>query len=62
MWWNFVGRTHDEIAGYRQLWEDADERFGAVHGYRGPVNRLPAPPLPTARLRPRRLPQRNEHS
>jgi quercetin 2,3-dioxygenase len=62
MWWNFVGRTHDEIAGYRQLWEDADERFGAVQGYRGSVNRLPAPPLPTARLRPRRLPQRNEHS
>jgi redox-sensitive bicupin YhaK (pirin superfamily) len=62
MWWNFVGRTHDEIAGYRQLWEDADERFGAVQGYRGPVNRLPAPRLPTARLRSRRLPQRNEHS
>jgi quercetin 2,3-dioxygenase len=53
MWWNFVGRSHDEIAGYRQLWEDADERFGAVESYRGPVNRLPAPPLPTARLRPR---------
>jgi redox-sensitive bicupin YhaK (pirin superfamily) len=61
MWWNFVGRSHDEIAAYRQQWEDADERFGAVQGYRGPVNRLPAPPMPTARLRPRRLPQREEH-
>ena len=53
MWWNFVGRSHDEIAGYRQSWQDADERFGAVQGYRGPVIRLPAPPLPTTRLRPR---------
>ena len=35
MWWNFVGRRHDEIAGYRQSWQDADERFGAVRGYRG---------------------------
>jgi redox-sensitive bicupin YhaK (pirin superfamily) len=56
MWWNFVGRSHDEIAGYRQSWEDADERFGAVQGYRGSVSRLPAPTLPAARLRPRRLP------
>ncbi|SOX56771.1 pirin family protein, partial [Mycobacterium ahvazicum] len=56
MWWNFVGRTHDEIVGYRQLWQDADARFGAVDGYRGAVTRLPAPPLPTTRLRPRPLP------
>ncbi|UXA07217.1 pirin family protein [Mycobacterium sp. SMC-2] len=60
MWWNFVGRSHDDIVGYRQLWEDADERFGAVHGYRGPLTRLPAPPLPTTRLRPRPAPQRKE--
>jgi quercetin 2,3-dioxygenase len=53
MWWNFVGRSHDEIVAYRQLWEDADERFGAVQGYRGTPARLPAPPLPTTRLRPR---------
>ena len=58
MWWNFVGRSHDDIVGYRQLWEDADDRFGAVQGYRGSVARLPAPPLPTARLRPRPIPER----
>ena len=58
MWWNFVGRSHDEIVAYRQLWEDADERFGAVQGYRGTPARLPAPPLPTTRLRPRPLPDR----
>jgi quercetin 2,3-dioxygenase len=56
MWWNFVGRTHDEIVSYRRLWEDADARFGAVEGYRGPVTRLPAPPLPATRLRPRPTP------
>lgn len=56
MWWNFVGRTHDEIVGYRRLWEAADARFGAVEGYRGSITRLPAPPLPTVRLRPRPIP------
>ncbi len=58
MWWNFVGRSHEDIVDYRQLWEDADDRFGAVQGYRGALARLPAPPLPTARLRPRPTPQR----
>jgi redox-sensitive bicupin YhaK (pirin superfamily) len=53
MWWNFVGRTHDDIAAYRRMWEDQDSRFGAVEGYRGAVSRLPAPPLPNATLRPR---------
>jgi redox-sensitive bicupin YhaK (pirin superfamily) len=53
MWWNFVGRSHEDIATYRQLWEEHDDRFGAVDGYRGAVSRLPAPPLPNATLRPR---------
>ncbi|KLO28658.1 pirin family protein [Mycobacterium haemophilum] len=56
MWWNFLGRSHDEIVRYRQLWEDADQRFGAVEGYQGSVTRLPAPPLPTTRLKPRPIP------
>jgi redox-sensitive bicupin YhaK (pirin superfamily) len=53
MWWNFVGRSHQDIAGYRQLWADHDARFGAVQGYHGAVSRLPAPRLPNATLRPR---------
>ncbi|OBI87402.1 pirin family protein [Mycobacterium sp. 1245805.9] len=61
MWWNFVGRSHDDIADYRRLWQEADERFGAVTGYRGSVTRLPAPPLPTVRLRARPIPQGKEH-
>jgi redox-sensitive bicupin YhaK (pirin superfamily) len=51
MWWNFVGRSHDEIARCRQQWQDQDERFGTVSGY--PGTRLPAPRLPNGRLRPR---------
>lgn len=53
MWWNFVGRSHDEIVEFRRQWEAGDPRFGAVTGYRGAVDRLPAPPLPNATLRPR---------
>lgn len=58
MWWNFVGRSHEDIVNYRRLWEDADDRFGAVRGYRGVLSRLPAPPLPTTRLRRRPTPQK----
>ncbi len=51
MWWNFIGRSHDEIATDRAEWEAADPRFGTVRGY--PGDRLNAPVLPHARLRPR---------
>jgi quercetin 2,3-dioxygenase len=42
MWWNFVARTHEEIAKAREDWAE-HERFGEVKGYGGP--RLPAPAL-----------------
>jgi quercetin 2,3-dioxygenase len=53
MWWNFVGRTHEDIALARAAWADGlrSERFGTVHGYAGAP--LPAPALPTTRLSPR---------
>ncbi|NUT45876.1 MAG: pirin family protein [Saccharothrix sp.] len=57
MWWNFVGRTHEEIALFREQWQAESDRFGAVDGY--PGARLPAPPLPTGRLRPRGNPPRS---
>lgn len=60
MWWNFLGRRHDDIVQYRQQWEDADDRFGAVRGYQGAVARLPAPTMPTGRLRPRPVPNGKE--
>ncbi|OLF17458.1 pirin family protein [Actinophytocola xanthii] len=52
MWWNFVGRDHEEIAAARADWEAGDSRFGLVPGHGG--ERVPAPPLPNARLTPRR--------
>ncbi|TXK19066.1 pirin family protein [Homoserinibacter sp. GY 40078] len=58
MWWNFVGRSHDEIVAWRGEWQDeviADTdrtgRYGHVDGYDGSA--LPAPELPNVRLRPR---------
>src|SRR6185312_4936369 len=60
MWWNFVGRSHDDIVYYRQLWESHDSRFGAVTGYEGTPARLPAPTLPTTRLKPRASPGRKD--
>ena len=52
MWWNFIGRTHEDIERAREEWEAAAERFGHVDGHDGQV--IPAPPLPNSRLRPRR--------
>jgi redox-sensitive bicupin YhaK (pirin superfamily) len=67
MWWNFVGRTHDEVEQAREDWEAqaalADDeargaRYGLVEGH-GPdagaeAGRIPAPPMPAVRLAPRR--------
>jgi quercetin 2,3-dioxygenase len=50
MWWNFVGRSHEEIAAARADWEQG-ERFGRIAGH-GDA-RVPAPELPGVRLRPR---------
>lgn len=57
MWWNFVARTHEEVAQARAEWEAGSDRFGAVTGYTGVVDRLPAPVLPNARLAPRGNPE-----
>ncbi|HET8878096.1 MAG TPA: pirin family protein [Arthrobacter sp.] len=67
MWWNFVGRSHEEVARARADWEAqaglsdeaaAGARFGLVRGHgpdAGPeAGRIPAPPLPGVPLRPRR--------
>jgi redox-sensitive bicupin YhaK (pirin superfamily) len=64
MWWNFVGRSHEEVVAFREEWQAqitrdgdvvgdgqdvADGRFGVVEGDHLPP--IPAPPLPNARLR-----------
>ncbi len=66
MWWNFVGRDHDEIVEARGDWmaqitdnngtvtdsaEIYDGRFGIVTGDH--LSPIPAPALPNARLKPR---------
>lgn len=56
MWWNFVGRNHEEIVEFRRAWQEGSARFGDVIGYGGEVQRLPAPVLPNVRIKPRRRP------
>ncbi|WP_345631731.1 pirin family protein [Rugosimonospora acidiphila] len=50
MWWNFVARTHDEMVQAREDWQ-AGRRFGEVTGFNG--DRLPAPTMPTTRIKAR---------
>ncbi|AUI51602.1 pirin family protein [Arthrobacter crystallopoietes] len=64
MWWNFVGRDHDEVVEFRANWQAeigaeahpaaaaATNQFGTVVG--NTLAPLPAPTLPNARIRPRR--------
>ncbi|MDN5762208.1 MAG: pirin family protein [Microlunatus sp.] len=53
MWWNFIAATHQEIELVREQWQEHAARFGEVPGYSGKSSRLPAPPMPGVRLRPR---------
>ncbi|MEV5387873.1 pirin family protein [Streptomyces sp. NPDC052721] len=57
MWWNFIGRSHEDIVRAREDWQNSSDRFGAVEGY--PGDRLPAPVLPNATITPRRNPPRH---
>ncbi|MFC3502278.1 pirin family protein [Micromonospora krabiensis] len=50
MWWNFVGRSHEEVVAAREDWM-AGRRFGVVADDAAPP--LPAPALPTTRLKAR---------
>ncbi|MFF6785276.1 pirin family protein [Streptomyces sp. NPDC012510] len=50
MFWNFIGRSQEEIAQARQDWMEGS-RFGEVKGYAG--DPLPAPELPPVPLKPR---------
>lgn len=67
MWWNFVGRSHEEIASYRDAWQaaihaqdappaetaDPTDRFATVVADTHHDGALPAPALPGVRLKPR---------
>ena len=68
MWWNFVGRSHEDIVAFRAAWQEEIDaatspgegtpgpgtRFGLPADHRDPP--LPAPALPTVKLRPRANP------
>ncbi len=58
MWWNFIGRSHDEIVEARRQWTEeiatpelAERRYGSIPDE--PLPPLPAPEMPHVRLRPR---------
>lgn len=51
MWWNFIGRSHEEVARYRQAWAAREERFPPVVDRAEKV--MEAPPLPSVALKPR---------
>ena len=56
MWWNFIGRSHDEVVAQRDEWNGdgvswTPPRYGEVKGFAG--DRLLAPPMPNVRLRSR---------
>lgn len=46
MWWNFVGRTKDEMVGAYQDWQAGRDRFGTVAF---DLTRFPSPPPPGLR-------------
>ena len=62
MWWNFIGRSHDEVVAARHAWQQtiadgAAGTLGAADQFGLPDNEpappLPAPAVPIARLKPR---------
>ena len=56
MWWNFIGRSHEEIVEQREAWNGdglafEPSRYGVVRDFAG--DRLLAPPMPNTRLKAR---------
>lgn len=49
LWWNFVGRSNEEMRQWASEWNAGTGPFGAVHGYDG--ERLLAPDASALRLR-----------
>ncbi len=43
MWWNFVGRTHEEMTEAVTMWNEGNDRFGEV---RSALGRIAAPVTP----------------
>lgn len=43
MWWNFVGRDHDELTVAQRAWNAGDDRFGEIDSS---LDRIAAPEVP----------------
>jgi quercetin 2,3-dioxygenase len=44
LWWNFIGRSRQDISEAVAAWNAGDPRFGEVQGYPGPRMTAPRPP------------------
>lgn len=51
MWWNFIGRSNDEIRGMREQWNTRTDRFPPFADQLG--GWIPAPELPSVPLKAR---------
>jgi redox-sensitive bicupin YhaK (pirin superfamily) len=51
MWWNFIGRSQEDIELARTQWNGRNDRFGSFEDAIG--GWIPAPELPTVRLQAR---------
>ena len=51
MWWNFIGRSQEDIVAARESWNSRGERFGEFEDRIG--GWIPAPELPGVRLQAR---------
>lgn len=51
MWWNFIGRTHEEVEEMQREWNAHSDRFPTFDDAIG--GRIDAPPMPNARLKAR---------
>ena len=54
MWWNFVGRSHNDIVEARNSWQDGLTDGSQRFGHLDHMPPLPAPELPTVTLKSRK--------
>jgi redox-sensitive bicupin YhaK (pirin superfamily) len=61
MWWNFIGRSHDEVATFREQWDRRDDRFPPVVDRSERAMEAPTMPNVPLKPRPRRQLRRDQH-
>jgi hypothetical protein len=53
MWWNFVGRTHEDVEAARTRWQEGLAEGSDRFGHLPHMEALPAPEMPSVRLKAR---------